>query len=101
MKRDWLLIRNILKMSETDQIDLLDVDDNLIHRHCCLLRNEKYIEFDKNNTEYTYLWITQKGFDLLELLDENAIFELQASGYPVTEYMLQKYAEFELEKRLV
>lgn len=100
MKRDWFLIRNILQMVETDQIEVLDADNNLIHGHCLLLRDDGYIDFETNNGHYSYIWITHKGYDLLELLDENAIFELQASGYPVTEYMLQKYAEFELEKDL-
>lgn len=106
MKRDWKLIRRILTGIETESRTLLEREPHSAHsieyKHCMLLMNARYIELRKQEDNNYYMLLTWQGHDLLEYLGNGLVIEeLTEMGYPITDYTLEKYAEFLMGRDLL
>lgn len=107
MKRDWNVIRKILFgiIEETSEY-VRSEDQEDIKEHVRILQDGGYIKChlsDKKKAGYesVFCQLTWKGYDLLELLkDMTRLNLLEDLRYPITEELLRKYSEFELEREL-
>ena len=103
MKRDWKLIRKILTRLEADRTIDEILDNSITLQHIQLLQDANYIDGNwvEEGSGRTPR-ITMKGYDLLEYLGNGIVVEeLTEMGYPITEYTLEKYAEFLMGRDLL